>query len=214
MTNDSRPVLPYNFLLVLLVISVCTNVLLLSKSYWPGWWNGLNVGMKAVPEVQATDHIRGESDAKYTIIEYSDFQCPYCREFHQQMQELYEAGGVRWVYRHFTLDHIHPEARMAAQAAECASEQMKFWQFSDLLFEDQDNIKKLDFLTLANRLNMDIDKFDACLRTGKTLERVNAHILAAKELGVAATPTFFVNGKRFVGLSDIDRLLNANLQNN
>ena len=90
----------------------------------------------AVPPVTDTDHVRGDAGAKVTIIEYSDFDCPYCSRFHTTMNQVVQqySGQVRWVYRHFPLDNLHPDARAKAVASECAGEQGKFWEFADAAF--------------------------------------------------------------------------------
>ncbi|MFH1610573.1 MAG: DsbA family protein, partial [Patescibacteria group bacterium] len=102
-------------------------------------------------EVKSTDHVRGNKDAKITIVEYSDFQCPYCSSFHTTMQQVMQVypNDVKWVYRHFPLDSIHPVARKAAEASECAADQGKFWEYTDEVFANQKGLTLDGLSTIA-----------------------------------------------------------------
>lgn len=165
------------------------------------------------------DHIRGAKDAKVTIVEWSDFQCSFCSRFHPSMVRAMQEypGKVRWVYRHFPLDSIHPQARPAAEASECAAEQGKFWDFADKLFERQPQIGPEMYKSLAKELKLNESKFNECVTSGKYKQRVNNQEQAGLAAGVRGTPGSFVNGIEVPGAvpyeqlkSFIDQALNTN----
>jgi protein-disulfide isomerase len=154
------------------------------------------------------DHIRGNKDAKVTIVEWSDFQCPFCSRFHPSMVRAmreYE-GKVRWVYRHFPLDSIHPQARPAAEASECAAEQGKFWDFADKLIERQPELGPELYKSIAKRLNLNEAKFNDCVASGKYRQRVTDHEQAGLTVGVRGTPGSFVNGIEVPGAVPYEQL--------
>jgi protein-disulfide isomerase len=146
-----------------------------------------------VPVVTAADHVFGDPKAPVTIIEYSDFQCPFCSRFHPIMKQVMEtyAGKVKWVYRHFPLS-FHPHAEPAAEAAECASEQGKFWEYADKLFENQSSLGDDLYARLASDLGLDKSSFDACLKSDKYLERIASDVQGGANAGVSGTPGSFV----------------------
>lgn len=146
-----------------------------------------------VPAVTDSDHIRGNEDAAVTIIEYSDFQCPYCDRFHPTMQQVMDeyADSVRWVYRHFPLS-FHPEALPAANAAECASEQGKFWEYADALFENQSSLGNEFYATLASDLGLNTTQWQDCYDTSKYQDVIEAQAQAGGAAGVSGTPGSFV----------------------
>ncbi len=149
------------------------------------------------------DPFLGEDNAPVTIIEFSDYQCPFCKKFYdetekQLIKDYVETGKVKFVYRDFPLDSIHPLARKAAEAAECADEQGKFWEYHDKLFETQ----KLDEASLkqhAKDLGLDTEQFNSCLDSGKYKDEVQKDLDDGIKAGVTGTPTFFINGKKVVG---------------
>ena len=149
----------------------------------------------------------GPANAPITIIEFSDFQCPYCRQFSDQtLHQLITAYGdqIRFVYRDFPLSSIHAEAQKAAEAAECANDQGEFWSMHDRLFaglqEWSRNPKSLDVFTqYAGEFDLDMDQFAECLNTGKYTEEVLADYQAGQAAGVTGTPSFFVNGRTLRG---------------
>ena len=151
---------------------------------------------KAVQPVSAGDHIRGNAKAPVKVIEFSDFECPYCKSFHASMKQMmddYGKGGkVAWVYRHFPIDEIHPKARKEAQAAECAGElggNNAFWAFADRLFEIAPSNNKLDLAQLpqiAEFVHLDKAKFAACLSGDEHGGKYAAHIEANQKDGTAA----------------------------
>lgn len=146
-----------------------------------------------VPAVTEDDHIRGNEDAPITIIEYSDFQCPYCSRFHPTMLQVMDeyTDSVRWVFRHFPLS-FHAEATPAANAAECASEQGKFWEYADELFANQSSLGSEFYATLASDLGLNTTQWQDCFDTGKYNDVVEAQAQAGGAAGVSGTPGSFV----------------------
>lgn len=148
----------------------------------------------------------GPKDAPITIIEFSDYQCPFCRRWHQQVFEpLFNAypGKIRLVYRHFPLTSIHPDAFPAAEASMCAGEQDAFWQFHDKLFSDSALSQEI-YLQYAKELGLDVERFSSCLTEGRFQAAIQADLDFAINLGVRSTPTFFINGLAIVGAQPLD----------
>ncbi|MFH1522607.1 MAG: DsbA family protein [Patescibacteria group bacterium] len=152
-------------------------------------------------KVSDSDHIRGNKDAPITIVEYSDFQCSFCTKFHNTMKQAMAnyPNEVRWVYKHFPLDSIHPYARKAGEASECANDQGKFWEYNDLLFANQGSINTSYLSTAAKELKLDIKKFEECLSSSKYANKVNDDFNEGKSLGVTGTPGSFLNGQALGG---------------
>ena len=146
-----------------------------------------------VPPVAADDHVRGNKNAPITIIEYSDFECPFCERFHPTMQKIVQDydGKVKWVYRHFPLS-FHPNAMPAAEAAECASEQGKFWEFADALFENQDRLGDDLYAELVGTLGLKKADFDACRASDKYISQISAELDAGSAAGINGTPGSFI----------------------
>ncbi len=171
---------------------------------WPTAGNntGSNSGSEKVDFViSADDHVRGDEDAPVTIVEFSDFQCPYCSGFHSTMKDVmgnYE-GQVKWVYRHFPLDSIHSQARSAAEASECAAEQGKFWEYADALFDNQSRLGDSLFNELAADLGLDTQQFSECYSSGKYADKVDQDYREGRSKGVSGTPGNFINGKPYAG---------------
>ena len=147
-------------------------------------------------QVSAIDHMRGEPHARVTVVEYGDFECPNCKQAAPAAKLLLErfAGRVRIVYRHFPLEEVHPHALLAAQAAECAAGQGRFWEMHDLLFDNQSHLKPHQLRGYADRLELDMVRYDAEMKDEVYLQRVREHVDGGKSSGVRATPAFFVNG--------------------
>lgn len=161
--------------------------------------------------VSEKDHIRGNPNAKITIVEFSDFQCPFCKLFHPTVKRILEEypDQVRWVYKHFPLTMIHPEAQSAAEASECAWEQKGdegFWQFSDLLFENQERLGRDLYLELAEKIGIDKSKFEECLNSRRYKDKVEAQLNEGIVLGFGGTPTSFVNGQVVEGAVPYEEL--------
>ena len=150
----------------------------------------------AVP-VGSTDHVTGAAHAVATVVEYGDFECPNCKQAHPAVKLLLErfSGRVRFVWRHFPLEDVHPHALSAAQAAECAGGQGKFWEMYDLLFANQAHLKPNDLEGYAARLSLDMARYAAEMVDEVYLQRVREQMQGALDSGVRATPTFFINGR-------------------
>jgi protein-disulfide isomerase len=150
----------------------------------------------AVP-VGAVDHVIGAPHAVATVVEYGDFECPNCKQAQPAMKMLLErfAGSVRFVFRHFPLEEVHPHALAAAQAAECAGGQGKFWEMHDLLFTNQEHLKAADLRRYAERLELDMPRYIAEMDDQIYLQRVREQLQSGLDSGVRATPAFFVNGR-------------------
>lgn len=146
-----------------------------------------------VPVVTADDYIRGDENAPVTIIEYSDFECPYCERFHPTMLEVMEKydGKVRWIFRHFPLS-FHPNAKPAALAAECAGEQGKFWEFADKLFENRETLGDDLYTKLATDLGLNIATFGDCYTSEKYSDKIDSQAQGGGAAGVSGTPGTFV----------------------
>lgn len=164
--------------------------------------------------IGSSDHIRGNVNAQVTIVEYSDLECPFCKRFHETMkQALAEYGDtVRWVYKHFPLDQIHPKADKEAEATECAREQGgndAFWAYVDRVFEVTPSNNGLDpalLPAIAQDLGLDKRKFESCLASGKYAELVEAQFQEGMRLGVNGTPGSFVNGEPVRGAIPFEAL--------
>ncbi len=195
------------FLLVMLVISVVTNCILVVKLRYPGIIQKIRYAFISAPKIQSGDHLLGKADAKYTIIEYADLQCPYCAGFHEAMRSaMKETDDIRWVFRHFPLPG-HPLAAKAAEAAECAGEQGQFWEYSDAVFNFKSELTEPAFRTIAGGLGLDVDAFNSCLVSGKYQAVVANQHSGGLKLKIEGTPTFFINGKRYAGSMSSENLL-------
>ncbi len=144
----------------------------------------------------------GPDHAEVTIVEFTDYQCPFCgRHFRETLPQLlseYE-DSVKFVIRNFPRSSIHPFAQKASEAAECAFDQGKFWEYHDNLFENQAALDSASLKTYAEEIGLDSDAFNACLDSGANAERVLRDFRDGQSYGVTGTPTFFINGQRVVG---------------
>jgi protein-disulfide isomerase len=153
------------------------------------------------------DHIRGPIEAPVTVVEYGDFECPYCGQAEPVVRELLrDFGDVRYVWRHLPLNDVHPQAQLAAEAAEAAAAQDAFWPMHDLLLDHQDALQPADFIRYAEQLGLDIERFSSQLRKHAGTNRIAEDVNSADLSGVSGTPTFFINGRRHYGAYDIDTL--------
>jgi Na+/H+ antiporter NhaA len=157
------------------------------------------------------DHIRGPNDAPVTLVEYGDFECPYCGQAESSIRELLSSHGddVRYVWRHLPLSDVHPSAQLAAEASEAAAAQGKFWEMYDTLLAHQSELGPRDLARYAGDLGLDLDRFRDELRRREYAQRVSEDVASADESGVSGTPTFFINGRRHYGVYDIDTLTEA-----
>jgi Na+/H+ antiporter NhaA len=157
------------------------------------------------------DHIRGRVDAPLTLVEYADFECPFCSKATGSIAELRKRLGddLRYVYRHLPLEHVHPHARQAALAGEAAAAQGRFWEMGDQLFHHQDALELADLRGYAETVGLDLDRFDEDLRTRRYEKRVDDDAIDAETSEVHGTPTFYVNGRRHFGPYDAATLATA-----
>jgi Na+/H+ antiporter NhaA len=156
------------------------------------------------------DHFRGPIDAPVTVVEYGDFECPYCGRAEPVVRELLqEFGDVRYVWRHLPLSDVHANAQLAAEAAEAAARQDAFWEMHDLLFKHQDALRPRDLISYAQELGLDVERFTDDLREHTGSARVAEDVDSADLSGVSGTPTFFINGRRHYGAYDIPALSQA-----
>jgi Na+/H+ antiporter NhaA len=161
-----------------------------------------------VPVDAEIDHVRGPDDAPVTIVEYADFECPYCGQAEPALRELLAEFGddIRYVYRHLPLPDVHPRAQLAAEAAEAAGKQGRFWEMHDLLFAHQDALRPPDLLAYADELGLDGSRIERELRRNDYAARIARDTESAELSDVSGTPTFFVNGHRHRGAYDLASL--------
>jgi Na+/H+ antiporter NhaA len=158
------------------------------------------------PVAPDRDHVRGPADAVVTIVEYGDFECPSCGRAERSLGAGPLGGNVRLVWRHLPIPEVHPHAALAAQAAEAAGAQGKFWEFHDVLLSHQDRLSIDDLGRYAQQLGMDQERFLEEIRTGKYAHRVAQDVASADASDVSGTPTFFINGRRHYGSHDAKTL--------
>ncbi|MHB8532434.1 MAG: DsbA family protein, partial [Solirubrobacteraceae bacterium] len=155
----------------------------------------------------ARDHIRGHRDALVTLVEYGDFECPYCGRAESTIRELMSSDAdLRYVWRHLPLNDVHSHAQLAAEASEAAAAQGQFWEYYDGLFEHQDELSANDLLRRARELGIDVDRFTAELGAHEHAARISEDVASADESAVTGTPSFFINGRRHQGAYDLESL--------
>ena len=157
------------------------------------------------------DHAAGPENAPITLVEYGDFQCPHCRRAHPIVKEVQERlrKKLRFVYRHFPLTRIHPDAEHAAEASEAADKQGAFWKMHDILFERQFALDDDSIVSYAQELGLDGDRIRGDLDAGTYTPRVRDDFMSGVKSGVNGTPTFFINGDRYDGSWDLEPLIAA-----
>ncbi|TMK75830.1 MAG: Na+/H+ antiporter NhaA [Actinobacteria bacterium] len=164
----------------------------------------------AVPVDPERDHVRGPTEGPVTVVEYGDFECPYCGRAEPVVRELLaDFADVRYVWRHLPLSDVHPSAQLAAEAAEAAANQDAFWEMHDLLLDHQDNLQSRDLLAYAERLGLDLERFRDDLSEQAGASRVEEDVDSADRSGVTGTPTFFINERRHDGAYDVETLSTA-----
>ncbi|GAA2176247.1 Na+/H+ antiporter NhaA [Agrococcus versicolor] len=164
------------------------------------------------PEVDLErDHVRGTEDAVLTVVEYLDFECPFCARATGMWKDMKDHFGdrVRYVVRHLPLDDVHPHARGAAIAAEAAGRQGRFWEMHDVLFANQSALEADDLRRYAEQVGLDLERYDEDIRDEALARRVRTHARSAHESGARGTPTFFLNGTRHRGPHDARTLIAA-----
>lgn len=161
--------------------------------------------------VDANDWAKGPADASITLLEYGDFECPYCGSAFWELGRLEKAVGaeVRFVFRHFPLTQAHPHALLAAEAAEAAGGQGAFWEMYDMLFQNQQRLEAPALLTYAAHLGLDMGRFTRDLQEHRYQQKVKRDFLEGVRSGVNGTPSFFINGQRHNGAYTAEALLAA-----
>ena len=194
---------------VIILVIIVLGILVLSYQGEP---SRVNVSL-------AQDYSMGDINAPVTILEFSDFQCPYCGVFYEQtlpsLREKYiNTGKVRFVYRNFPLISIHENSLLAAQAAEAAGEQGKYWEMHDLLYSNQTALAPKDLTKYASSLGLDMNKFTSALESGKFIEKINKDIADGTSYGINGTPAFFINGIKIVGsqpFANFEKIIDSEL---
>ena len=158
--------------------------------------------------IRPTDHILGPGDASYTLVEYGDYECPDCGRLYLILRDLQKdfAARLRVVFRHYPLSGIHHRAQEAAEAAEAAAAQGKFWEMHALLFERQNKLRTKDLIVYAGKMNLDVERFRKELKSHVYAERVRGDFIAGVQNGVYGTPGLFMNGVRYDRSWDHDSL--------
>jgi len=161
----------------------------------------------ALPVDPERDHLRGSEDAAVTVVEYGDFECPYCGRAEPAVRELLaDFGDVGYVWRHLPLSDVHPNAQLAAEAAEAAAEQGAFWEMHDALLDHQDDLRPRDLFAYAEQLGLDVERVRDDLDRHRWASRIEEDVDSADISGVTGTPTFFINGRKHDGAYDIAAL--------
>jgi protein-disulfide isomerase len=162
-----------------------------------------------LPVSEDRDHIQGPAGAPVTLVEYGDYECPYCGEAHPIVKQIQDRMGeqLRFVFRNFPIGTAHPHAEYAAEAAEAAAAQDRFWDMHDHLYENQQRLRVEDLRSYARALELDLDLFDKELEEHVHADRVHEDFLSGVRSGVNGTPTFFINGMRHDDSYDFETLL-------
>jgi protein-disulfide isomerase len=164
-----------------------------------------------MPVTEGRDHIQGPADAPVTLVQYGDYECPYCGAAYPIIKEVQTRMGdrLRFVFRNFPITTSHPHAELAAEAAEAADSQGKFWEMHDLLYENQRRLRDQDLRAYAEQLGLDVELFDKEIAEHIHAERVHEDFMSGVRSGVNGTPTFYINGARHDDSYEIDPLLAA-----
>jgi protein-disulfide isomerase len=161
--------------------------------------------------VNAGDHVHGAQDALVTLVEYGDYECPYCGEAYPIVKRLEKkmGGDLQFIFRNFPLTESHPRALAAAQAAEAAGLQSQFWEMHDLLYENQNTLEDEDLIAFARKLKLDIKRFTRDFSSDEVRTKIQEDFSGGVRSGVNGTPTFFINGVRHDGSFEYEDLLAA-----
>jgi len=171
----------------------------------------MNESATLTPPVSARDHAQGPVDAPLTLVEYGDYQCPYCGAAYPVVKRLQKTLGKKlsFVFRNFPLTQSHPYALIAAEAAEAAALQGKFWEMHDLIYEKQGFLEPGILPTWANQVGLDLEKFGITIKHGDVTKRIKEDRMSGIQSGVNGTPCFFINGARYDDAPDYNSLLAA-----
>ncbi len=206
------------FVVIVVLIWVAVSILLAYlNSRSDNSANDTTISMYSTKIYSTTDPSLGNKSAALQVVEFSDFQCPYCAQAHSIVRELVKnfPDDIYFIYRDFPIDDIHPQARLAAEAAQCAYDQGKFWEYHDLLFQNQAKLDLGYLLVYGQRLNLDLTKFTTCLEENKYSNEVSQDLSDGYDVGVRATPTFFINGEKIEGVIPYESWVNLiNLSKN
>jgi protein-disulfide isomerase len=164
-----------------------------------------------LPVADDRDHVQGAPGAAVTLVEYGDYECPYCGAAYPIVKELQATMGdaLRFVFRNFPITTSHPHAEQAAEAAEAAAAQGRFWPMHDLLYENQQRLEPEDLLAYAGRLELDLERVERDLAEGAHAARVHEDFMSGVRSGVNGTPTFYINGVRHDDSYELDTMLDA-----
>jgi protein-disulfide isomerase len=164
-----------------------------------------------MPVTEERDHIQGPTDAAVTLVEYGDYECPYCGAAYPIIKEVQSrmSERLRFVFRNFPIATSHPHAEQAAEAAEAAATQGSFWQMHDLLYENQGRLRDPDLRDYAERLALDVERFDKELAEHVHASRVREDFMSGVRSGVNGTPTFYINGARHDDSYDVETMVAA-----
>jgi protein-disulfide isomerase len=175
----------------------------LSKTQWDA--------ALTLPVSEDRDHIQGPAEAAVTLVEYGDYECPYCGAAYPIIKEVQERMGerLRFVFRNFPITTSHTHAEQAAEAAEAAAAQGRFWEMHDLLYENQQHLGDEDLRAYAEKLGLEVEPFDEELTEHVHAERVREDFMSGVRSGVNGTPTFYINGMRHDDSYDVETLLAA-----
>jgi protein-disulfide isomerase len=171
----------------------------------------MNESSTLTPPVSKRDHAQGRDDAPVTLVEYGDYQCPYCGAAYPEVKRVQKALGkrLRFVFRNFPLTQAHPYALIAAEAAEAAALHGKFWEMHDLIYENQADLEPDILPAWAEKVGLDLDEFGTAIQQGVVTKRIKEDRMSGIRSGVNGTPSFFINGTRYDGTPDYDSLLAA-----
>ena len=167
------------------------------------------ISIELVKEVTKEDHIFGPEDAPVTIVEYGDYECPHCLLAYSVIEDVLEklSGQIRFVFRHFPLKKIHPQAQLAAEAAEAAGAQGKYWEMHRKLFSSQSKLRYENLIEFAKELELNVEKFTSDLDNHVYVNKITQHFVDGIKSGVNGTPTFFIDGKRYDGPFDVENIV-------
>ncbi len=191
--KEKKPIKKNNLVVIVLIILILIGVYFLFFSK-PAY----------TPQFPDSDNVKGNGTME--IIEFSDFQCPACGAAYPEVKKLMSQYGdkVKFIYKHFPISS-HVYAFKAAEAAECAGDQGKFWEYHDILFDNQKNINTENMKKYARDLNLDTEKFNKCLNSGVMISRVSKDQNEGLSKGVGGTPTFFINGQKYAVIFNLEK---------
>jgi formate-nitrite transporter family protein len=169
---------------------------------------GARVESFTVPQITDDDHMRGPADAPVTVLEYGDYECPYCRGAARDVRRMLDLypGSIRFVFRNFPIPQLHPHAEQAAEAAEAAAAQGRYWEMYELLLQPSSGLDLDSLLSYAQDLGLDVDRFRKEVTGGDYAARIERDVQEGVMNGVNATPKFYVNGQRIDGKFPLEGL--------